>query len=288
MPSARFPTVVGVLVRDLIDGQELDQVLLVRGVERARETRRGAVPASSRSATARASSRRSSGTTSPTCVSCARRASRARRAAASRSHPRWGAQLALRGVARAPGHVRRGRSASTGRRARPRRWRPTCASSSPPCRTRTCARCSIACSARDAETWAALPPRARGQALPPGLRPRAARALADRRAGRQRVRRVVPGHRPRRRGHRRAAARHRQARGLHRRPGRDRPHRRRHASRARSRWATTACAARSRTLPGFPPDTAQAVLHIILSHHGSLEHGSPVVPVHARGVRSCT
>jgi 3'-5' exoribonuclease len=31
-------------------------------------------------------------------------------------------------------------------------------------------------------------------------------------------------------------------------------------------------------LPGFPPQTAQAVLHIILSHHGSLEHGSPVVP----------
>jgi 3'-5' exoribonuclease len=31
-------------------------------------------------------------------------------------------------------------------------------------------------------------------------------------------------------------------------------------------------------LPGFPPPLAQAVLHIILSHHGSLEHGSPVVP----------
>jgi 3'-5' exoribonuclease len=31
-------------------------------------------------------------------------------------------------------------------------------------------------------------------------------------------------------------------------------------------------------LDGFPPATAQAVLHIILSHHGSLEHGSPVVP----------
>jgi 3'-5' exoribonuclease len=28
----------------------------------------------------------------------------------------------------------------------------------------------------------------------------------------------------------------------------------------------------------FPPDVAQAVLHIILSHHGSLEYGSPVVP----------
>jgi 3'-5' exoribonuclease len=31
-------------------------------------------------------------------------------------------------------------------------------------------------------------------------------------------------------------------------------------------------------LEGFPPEIAQAVLHIILSHHGSLEHGSPVVP----------
>src|SRR5215212_9205813 len=32
------------------------------------------------------------------------------------------------------------------------------------------------------------------------------------------------------------------------------------------------------SMAGFPPDTAQAVLHIILSHHGTLEHGSPVVP----------
>jgi len=31
-------------------------------------------------------------------------------------------------------------------------------------------------------------------------------------------------------------------------------------------------------IPGFPTDTAEALLHIILSHHGSLEHGSPVVP----------
>ncbi|MGH2837245.1 MAG: 3'-5' exoribonuclease YhaM family protein, partial [Thermoleophilaceae bacterium] len=31
-------------------------------------------------------------------------------------------------------------------------------------------------------------------------------------------------------------------------------------------------------IPGFPAATAEAVLHIILSHHGSLEHGSPVVP----------
>jgi 3'-5' exoribonuclease len=28
----------------------------------------------------------------------------------------------------------------------------------------------------------------------------------------------------------------------------------------------------------FPAQTAQAVLHIVLSHHGKLEHGSPVTP----------
>ena len=31
-------------------------------------------------------------------------------------------------------------------------------------------------------------------------------------------------------------------------------------------------------IDGFPPPLAQAVVHIILSHHGALEHGSPVVP----------
>jgi 3'-5' exoribonuclease len=31
-------------------------------------------------------------------------------------------------------------------------------------------------------------------------------------------------------------------------------------------------------IDGFPPELSQALLHIILSHHGSLEHGSPVVP----------
>jgi 3'-5' exoribonuclease len=30
--------------------------------------------------------------------------------------------------------------------------------------------------------------------------------------------------------------------------------------------------------PGFPEQTAMGLLHIILSHHGQLEHGSPVVP----------
>jgi 3'-5' exoribonuclease len=31
-------------------------------------------------------------------------------------------------------------------------------------------------------------------------------------------------------------------------------------------------------IDGFPADLAQALGHIILSHHGTLEHGSPVVP----------
>jgi 3'-5' exoribonuclease len=31
-------------------------------------------------------------------------------------------------------------------------------------------------------------------------------------------------------------------------------------------------------IDGFPPACAEAVLHIILSHHGKLEHGSPVLP----------
>jgi 3'-5' exoribonuclease len=31
-------------------------------------------------------------------------------------------------------------------------------------------------------------------------------------------------------------------------------------------------------LPGFPEELAAAVLHIVLAHHGALEHGSPVVP----------
>jgi len=31
-------------------------------------------------------------------------------------------------------------------------------------------------------------------------------------------------------------------------------------------------------IDGFPPGLAKALLHIILSHHGTLEHGSPVLP----------
>ena len=31
-------------------------------------------------------------------------------------------------------------------------------------------------------------------------------------------------------------------------------------------------------IAGFPPDLARALLHVILAHHGCLEHGSPVAP----------
>jgi 3'-5' exoribonuclease len=31
-------------------------------------------------------------------------------------------------------------------------------------------------------------------------------------------------------------------------------------------------------IPGFPAARAEGLLHIILAHHGQLEHGSPVVP----------
>ena len=31
-------------------------------------------------------------------------------------------------------------------------------------------------------------------------------------------------------------------------------------------------------IDGFPPELGMALLHIILAHHGTLEHGSPVVP----------
>ena len=84
------------------------------------------------------------------------------------------------------------------------------------------------------------------QVLPPGLPPRAVRALPVGRAGRARHgRRPVPGRRPRRRGHRRAAPRHRQARGLRARTTARSSSPTPASSTARSRSATSWCAARS-------------------------------------------
>ena len=37
--------------------------------------------------------------------------------------------------------------------------------------------------------------------------------------------------------------------------------------------------ARMRAIDDFPADLALKLKHMVLSHHGSLEHGSPVVPM---------
>ena len=100
----------------------------------------------------------------------------------------------------------------------------------------------------------------------------------DRRAGRVGDQRHVRRRGPRRRGHRRAAARHRQAGRLHGRPAGDRHDRPRQAPGRDPARLLPRAPDRSRTCPGFPSELAVAVLHIILSHHGQLEHGSPVVP----------
>ncbi len=123
-----------------------------------------------------------------------------------------------------------------------------------------------------------LPQRARGEVLPPGLSPRAARALPLGRPGRQRDGVHLPRHRPRRGGHRRACC----------------------TTSARCEAYASVNGAIELTdagklhgeiplgyylvrraiddVDGFPAADAQALLHIILSHHGKLEHGSPVVP----------
>ncbi len=41
---------------------------------------------------------------------------------------------------------------------------------------------------------------------------------------------------------------------------------------------------RARAIPGFPPDTLDQLKHLVLSHHGELEWGSPVVPLTAEAI----
>ena len=193
---------------------------------------------------------------------------------------RWGAKIKLAALREArAGRVRDGRTGAASsdvavdrlesRPARAARRRS---------RTPSCASCSTPSSARAREIWARFrdAPAAKvyHQAYRHGLLEHTlsvAQAVSRRRQ-------LLPRHRPRRRRHRRPPARHRQDRGLQRRPAGDRPHRRSAACRARSRSATTWCAAGSRTSPASTPASPRRVLHIILSHHGSLEHGSPVVP----------
>ena len=282
MSSASLATFPTVLVRDFQDGLEVDQVLLVRGAEaRAKRDggeflrltladRTGSVVAMVWDDVERMRVLCPAG--APIHVAAATRPSALRPA----DRPRAACASPRRARSRSP-------TCSTARRARPRQMeadlRELVATVQEPHLRALLERVL----GEGTPTWELLPLRAGGQALPPGLPARAARALPVGRAGRQRDQRDVPGDRPRRRGHRRAAARHRQARGLHGRPRGDRPDRRRApAGRdparllpdpARDRGASTA------SRRGSP----RRVLHIILSHHGTLEHGSPVVPVHARG-----
>ena len=122
-----------------------------------------------------------------------------------------------------------------------------------------------------------LPRGAGGQVLPPGLPPRAARALPLGGAGRERAGRHLPG-----------LDRDVAVTGalLH-----DIGKIEAYASRNGAIELSDAgklqgeiplgyyrCAARSSASTGFPATDAEAVLHIVLSHHGKLEHGSPVVP----------
>ena len=215
-PSAALATVSPMFVKDLQEGAAVDGVLVVREAELRAERDGGAVPAPRCSATAPAAlpanvcddveaASAIATVGAPVHVSGRlqvaqrpRRRARAARAAAPR--PR------ARSTRAAPAR----RPAALGRRS----WRPTCASSSAPSRTATCAALLDAVFGPRRADLGALPQRAGGQALPPGLPPRAARALAVGRAGRQRDQRDVRRHRPRRRRRRRAAARHRQARRL--------------------------------------------------------------------------
>ena len=209
--------------------------------------------------------------------SSARRASPCASPAASSAIRSWGRSSPCAAVARAPEAAMTRPTCATAPRARSRRWRPTCATSSRRCRTRTSARCSSACSGRTPR-----PGRASAARLRPSSTTRPTRTGCS----------STPSPSPRP-----SARWPRRSRGS--------------TATSRSRGAllhdigkleayTDASAAIDLTdfgrlqgeiplgyyrirraiedLPGFPAETAQALLHIILGHHGSLEHGSPVVP----------
>ena len=213
-----FPTM---LVNQLTDGQDIDIVLLVRDRE-VRTKRDGGEYL-------KLGAGRPHGLASPAMMwddvadgraRSARPAARVRVAGRYGVHPRYGAQIAVQtlraaepdevdldALTRRPAALRR---ADGGRPARARRHDPEPAP----------ARAARRDLRRRHADVGAVPRRAGGQALPPGLPPRAARALPLGRPVGVGDLGHVPGHRPRGRGHRRAAARHRQARRLRLRPAR--------------------------------------------------------------------
>ena len=277
MPSAPAPTVSTMFVRDLTEDQDLDQILLVRAAE-LRYRRDGSavlrLTLGDRSGQVAAIAREDVEVLRELCVP----GRPVRVAGRFEVHPRWGPQIVVAALTEPlPGSFDLADLVDGPPRSAQQMeadLRALVATIQDPHLRALLDRIL----GEHTESWRRLPQRAGRQALPPGLRPRPARALALGRPGRARDRGALPRHRPRRRRHRRAAARHRQARGLHGRLRGASTSPTPAASRARSRSATTAIRREIEDIPGFPADTAQAVLHIILSHHGSLAHGSPVVP----------
>ena len=180
------------------------------------------------------------------------------------------------------------RTCTTARRARPSRWRRTCASSSPPCRTPHLGGLLDGFFGEGSRRGRAT---ARRRPRSPSTRPTATACSSTRLT-------VAQARRARSARRSRAIDRDVAVTGalLHdigkleaytadRRASTSPT---RAASRARSRSATTACGARSRRSTGFPPRLAEALLHIILSHHGvARARLSRSCPAPARR-RSCT
>ena len=166
---------------------------------------------------------------------------------------------------------------STGRRAARRRWRPTCATWSAPSRAPTCARCWTRSSARDAETWRRFrdAPAAKRyhQAYRHGLLEhsltvaQSVSAIAANFPGIDRDV-AVTGALLHDIGKLDAYTADPLAIDMT------------DAGKLQGEIPLGYYRVRRliEDLPGFPAELAAAVLHIILSHHGALEHGSPVVP----------
>ena len=221
-PSGARPTVRPVLVRDFTDGQEVDQVLLVRAAEV--RCRRDGSEFLRLVLGDRTGQRHGDGLGRRRGAQGALRGRRGGpRRRALRGPPALGrADHRARASRRAGrGQLRPGATCSTGRPrpaeqmearpARARRHRPG------PAPARAARRASSAEAPRPGQHYRRAPAAKHyHQAYRHGLLEHS----LSRRAGRQRDQRDVPGHRPRRRGDRRAAARHRQARGLHGRPAR--------------------------------------------------------------------
>ena len=245
------------LVREFAEGQEIDQVLLVRGGPRPKlGDRTGSVRAG----------------VAPGADCCLQPGSLVRvtgrsRAASSRCAP--------------PAPPRRASTTSptcwTARRARPPAWRPTCASCSRRSRTRTCARCWTPCSGPSSPTWKQFrdAPAAKRyhQAYRHGLLEHSltvAQAVSAISATFPGIDRdvAVTGALLHDIGKLEAYTADPLAIDM--------------TDLGKLQGEIPLGYYRIRRLiedlPGFPDQLAAAVLHIILSHHGQLEHGSPVVP----------